>query len=161
MSTWLQNTQRYGHPSWGIKIGAINSLFFFTLSKQRITSFCLIKIFPVPFTVLLDSKKSDLCDLVKSDSSKIGIRIPNNKFCIDLLKKYKKPIVTTSVNIHNQKALNNIDEIDDIFFNINIYKGLVKENSRGSTILDFTYNPPKIIREGDGTYKKWNYLNEL
>jgi len=114
----------------------------------------LIKIFPGPFTVLLDSKKSDLCDLVKSNSSKIGIRIPNNKFCIDLLKKYKKPIVTTSVNIHNQKALNNIDEIDDIFFNINIYKGLVKENSRGSTILDFTCNPPKIIREGDGTYKK-------
>ena len=113
----------------------------------------LIEIFPGPFTVLLEKRKTDLCDLVTNNSNKIGIRIPNNKFCIELLKKYKKPIITTSVNIHGYKALNNIDEIEDIFFNINIYKGEVKENSKGSTILDFTANPPNIIRQGDGVYK--------
>ena len=114
----------------------------------------LIEIFPGPFTVLLEKRKTDLCDLVTNNSNKIGIRIPNNKFCIELLKKYKKPIITTSVNIHGYKALNNIDEIEDIFFNINIYKGEVKESSKGSTILDFTANPPNIIREGDGIYNK-------
>ena len=114
----------------------------------------LIEIFPGPFTVLLEKRKTDLCDLVTNNSNKIGIRIPKNKFCIELLKKYKKPIITTSVNIHGYKALNNIDEIEDIFFNINIYKGEVKESSKGSTILDFTANPPNIIREGDGIYNK-------
>ena len=114
----------------------------------------LTEIFPGPFTVLLEGKKADLCDLVTNNSNKIGIRIPDNKFCIKLLKKYKKPIITTSVNIHGHKSLNNIDEIEDIFFNINIYKGEVKENSKGSTILDFTTNPINIIREGDGIYKK-------
>ena len=35
----------------------------------------LTDLFPGPFTVLLEEKKSDLCDLVTNNSNKIGIRI--------------------------------------------------------------------------------------
>ena len=33
------------------------------------------------------------------------------------------PIITTSLNIHGYRALNNFDEIENIFFNIHIYEG--------------------------------------
>jgi L-threonylcarbamoyladenylate synthase len=110
------------------------------------------KILPGPFTILLKAKKSNLSYLVQNDSKKIGIRIPNHKFCLQLLKKYKKPIITTSVNTHGTKNLNNIEEIEQVFLNINIYKGKVNKKSKGSTIIDFTKIKPEILREGDGKF---------
>lgn len=112
------------------------------------------KLLPGPFTILLKSKPSNLSVLVEQNSNKIGIRVPNNKFCLDLLKQYNKPIITTSVNLHGQKALNNIDEIKKTFFNIDIYAGNINNKSKGSTILDFTEVETKIIRQGDGIYKR-------
>ena len=111
------------------------------------------KILPGPFTILLKSKKSNLSYLVQNNSEKIGIRIPNHEFCLKLLKKYNKPIITTSVNIHGEKSLNNIEEIEQRFCNINIYKDKINENSKGSTIIDFTSKIPKIVREGEGEIK--------
>ena len=116
----------------------------------------LRKIFPGPFTALMQSKKTNLSYLVQNKSNKIGIRIPNNMFCLDLLNKYKKPIITTSVNIHGEKSLNKVDEIEKKFPKINIYYQNNNLDSKGSTIIDFTENPPKLIREGDGNY---NYEN--
>ncbi len=116
----------------------------------------LRKIFPGPFTALMQSKKTNLSYLVQNKSNKIGIRIPNNMFCLDLLNEYKKPIITTSVNIHGEKSLNKVDEIEKKFPKINIYYQNNNLDSKGSTIIDFTENPPKLIREGDGNY---NYGN--
>ncbi len=110
------------------------------------------QILPGCFTILLNSKESDLSPLVQQDSQKIGIRIPNNNFCLKLLNDFKKPIITTSVNIHGQEALNNIDEIKKTFFNIYIYKGNVNYKSKGSTIIDLSEKQIKIIREGDGKF---------
>jgi len=116
----------------------------------------LRKIFPGPFTALMQSKKTNLSYLVQNKSNKIGIRIPNNMFCLDLLNEYKKPIITTSVNIHGEKSLNKVDEIEKKFPKINIYYQNNNLDSKGSTIIDFTENPPKLIRKGDGNY---NYGN--
>ena len=110
------------------------------------------KILPGSFTILLKAKKNNLSYLVQNNSDKIGIRIPNHEFCLQLLKKYKKPIITTSVNIHGTENLNNIEEIEQTFFNINIYEGKVNKKSKGSTIIDFTSNEPKIVRDGDGKF---------
>jgi len=110
------------------------------------------KILPGSFTVLLKAKKNNLSHLVQNNSNKIGIRIPNHEFCLELLKEYKKPIITTSLNTHRSKSLNNIKEIEQKFCNINIYEGEINEKSKGSTIIDFTLNSPKIIRYGDGKF---------
>ena len=116
----------------------------------------LKKIFPGPFTALLQSKKTKLSYLVQNQSDKIGIRIPNHPFCLELLNEYKKPIITTSVNTHGETPLNNINEIEKKFSKINIYYQNNNLDSKGSTIIDFTKKPPVIIRMGDGNY---NYGN--
>ena len=131
-------------------INNIDNYAFLDSKKMNIIK----NILPGPFTILLKAKRSNLSHLVQQKSNKIGIRIPNNSFCINLLKNYKRPIITTSVNIHGQLALNNIDEIENIFFNIDIYKGEINPNSKGSTIIDLSSDKPEIIRQGDGIYKK-------
>ena len=135
-----------------IMLQSIDEIEVYATIKK--TDFNVIeKLLPGPFTILFESKPSNLSDLVQQSSNKIGIRVPNNKFCLDLLKQYNKPIITTSVNFHDEKALNNINEIKERFFNIDIYPGNINNKSKGSTILDFTEEKIKIIRQGDGIYK--------
>ena len=108
------------------------------------------KIFPGPYTVILKSKKSSLSKLVNMNSGTIGIRIPKSNFILDVVKKINKPIVTTSVNIHGQKSIENVIEMEKVFPKINIFKEDLATNSYGSTIIDLTKNDPKILRKGDG-----------
>ncbi len=138
-----------------IMVASLKEIHKYAITDSKIDKE-LKKIFPGPFTALMQSKKTNLSYLVQNDSNKIGIRVPNNMFCLDLLNKYKKPIITTSVNIHGEKSLNRVDEIEKKFSKINIYYQNNNLDSKGSTIIDFTENPPKLIREGDGNY---NYGN--
>ena len=138
-----------------IMVSSLKEIHKYAITDSKIDKE-LKKIFPGPFTALMQSKKTNLSYLVQNDSNKIGIRIPNNMFCLDLLNKYKKPIITTSVNIHGEKSLNRVDKIEKKFSKINIYYQNNNLDSKGSTIIDFTKKPPVIIRMGDGNY---NYGN--
>ena len=109
------------------------------------------KIFPGPFTILINSIKSNLSPLVNQDSKYIGIRIPNHPFPIDIVRKLGKPIITTSVNKSNQPSLNNIADMKKEFPNINIFEDEINLSSKGSTIINLALNPYKVIRYGDGT----------
>lgn len=64
--------------------------------------------FPGPFTFILKSKKP----LAAAPNSTLGIRIPDNKFCIALAEFFKKPVITTSANIHGKKPPCSLDEIE-------------------------------------------------
>ena len=107
-------------------------------SHQMLFNFCnlneknkddLKKYFPGPFTLLMN-KKNNLPDILTIGSKKIGIRIPDSRFPINLVKYINKPIVTTSVNIHNEKSLNSLNDINIRFPNINIFSGSVNANSK-------------------------------
>ena len=134
-----------------IMIDNIKSIekYAFLDQKQKLS---ISKILPGAFTILLKARKSILSNLVQKDSKKIGIRIPKNKFCLKLLSEYNAPIITTSVNKHGEKSINDINVIEKIFFDINIYEDNINENSKGSTIVDFTETPYKVIRNGEGLF---------
>ena len=77
-------------------------------SHQMLFNFCnlneknkddLKKYFPGPFTLLMN-KKNNLPDILTIGSKKIGIRIPDSRFPINLVKYINKPIVTTLSLIH-------------------------------------------------------------
>ena len=108
---------------------------------------------PGPYTILLKSKNNPkISPIVQSDSEKIGIRIIKNDFCNSLINKIKKPIITTSVNRHGQPSLHDIDEIKNEFKNHYIFYDKKKLISKGSTIIDFSVMPERIIRHGEGKY---------
>ena len=86
----------------------------------------------------------------------VGIRIPNNKFCLKLIKIAKEPIITTSANISGENSLykstdilnefsgKNFGERPNIFFN----GGNLNEIAP-STIVKFDDDKLKILRQGE------------
>lgn len=56
------------------------------------------KYMPGAVTIVLD-KKENVPDILTSSLNTIGVRIPNNKIALEILKKIENPLATTSVNI--------------------------------------------------------------
>ena len=108
------------------------------------------KYLPGAYTILLNNNNNILPKEIGLDTGKIGVRIPNSKFITKLVEKINKPIITTSVNIHNSHSLNDIDSIYNNFSSINIFSKDLNIDSKGSTIIDFTCSPYNVLRQGDG-----------
>ena len=148
----IQNLSPYSNvQKYSIIISSIDDInkyaYISQKKKQKIK-----KIFPGPYTIILNKKKSHLSSLVDLNSETIGIRIPESDFILEVVKKCDKPIVTTSVNYHGQKSIQDIKEIEFFFRDIDIFKKEEITNSTGSTIIDMTKNSSEIIRYGDGDF---------
>ena len=114
----------------------------------------LEKLFPGEYTVLLPSIKSNLSPMVFNSSPLVGIRIPFHFFPLQLVKVFGKPVITTSINRHGTTPLNDVTQVEIDFPNVEIFEDNDHTPSQGSTIIDMSQNPFKIVRQGDGKYPK-------
>ena len=109
-------------------------------------------LFPGAYTVLLPAEASELSPFVQNGSPNIGMRIPDHFFPVKLVKMLGKPIITTSINRHGNDPLNDVTQVEIDFPNVDIFEDSSHTLSKGSTIVDFSTSPPKVIRDGDGPY---------
>ncbi len=102
---------------------------------------------PGALTVILP-KRQELPYRV-SQSSTIGIRMPDHPFCLDLLRK-TGPLAVTSANLSgNPDALSANDVIRQLNEKIQIIiDGGKSTGGMPSTIVDCSMRPARIIREG-------------
>lgn len=106
------------------------------------------KFLPGKLTIILN-KKDNVSNKLTSGLNKIAIRIPDNPIALKLLKNFG-PLTVTSANIHGKKTESSINKIQNQFKNyINCYldDGILKNNP--SSIIDLTYDKPKLIRSGE------------
>ena len=136
---------------YSIIVSSFSMLKKYTVINDNIESE-LREILPGPFTAILNKIDSDLSELVNTGLSTLGVRIPDFKPILKIVDKINKPIITTSVNYHGQDSLNNLDLINKIFSGINIFTNGKEKKSLGSTIIDFSMKPFKVLRNGDGIY---------
>ncbi|MBU2472002.1 MAG: threonylcarbamoyl-AMP synthase [Bacteroidetes bacterium] len=107
---------------------------------------------PGPFTFILPASR--LKQLPKSLMSKrktVGIRVPNNKIALAIVKELGHPILSASVTDDAGFVINNPEIIRQEFENrvdLIIDGGI--NISEPSTVLDFTEEPPIVVREGAG-----------
>ncbi|MBU1298731.1 MAG: threonylcarbamoyl-AMP synthase [Bacteroidetes bacterium] len=107
---------------------------------------------PGPFTFILPASR--LKQLPKSLMSKrktVGIRVPNNKIALAIVKELGHPILSASVTDDAGFVINNPEIIRQEFENrvdLIIDGGI--NISEPSTVLDFTEEPPVVVREGAG-----------
>ena len=135
----------------------IQPLSIIVSTFKMLHDFCIVdkknidlnKYLPGPYTLLFN-KKNKLPSILTVDSEKIGIRMPKSEFAINLVNAINKPIVTTSVNVHNENSLNDINKIKNRFPGLSIFSGNVNNKSKGSTIIDLTESPYRVLRQGDG-----------
>ena len=112
-------------------------------------------ILPGAVTIILNKSINDLSPLVTLGLNTVGIRIPNSNFILKVVQKINRPIITTSINVHGEEALNDIKLINKKYPNINIFQNDVIKDSKGSTIIDFSNKPFKILRQGDAEINLW------
>jgi L-threonylcarbamoyladenylate synthase len=72
----------------------------------------LIEVSNSPVTIIYPGAKNLAYGLISSDGS-TGIRITTDEFCTELIKRFGKPIVSTSANISGTPSPAIFDEISD------------------------------------------------
>lgn len=108
----------------------------------------LIKKFaPGPITIIFD-KKENVDDYISQGLDTIGIRVPDDKFILEIIKGINAPLMVTSANISDSGSLL---KWQDVYKQLNgKIDGIVCEDAKGekaSVIVD-ARKKIKILREG-------------
>ncbi|MBR2254684.1 MAG: threonylcarbamoyl-AMP synthase, partial [Candidatus Methanomethylophilaceae archaeon] len=109
----------------------------------------LIKAFlPGPLTIIV-KKDPSVPDIVTSSSQKVGIRIPDNRFALELIRR-TGPIVATSANIHSHPDAVSVDAaISDLGSAVDTFIDAGPCTlGKPSTIVWLSGNDVEIVRSG-------------
>ena len=103
---------------------------------------------PGPITLLLKCR-DNVPGYVTHNTGVIGVRIPENKEALELLKYLEKPLLVPSANRADQKPAMNDQEVKAIF-NDEVAVIIPGQSIGGlpSTIIDLTGEEIKLIRQG-------------
>lgn len=103
----------------------------------------LMEVTDKPLTLIYHKARNLPDKLVASDGS-IGIRVTSDPFCQELLRRFKKPIVSTSANLSNKPAPANFKEIDPAIKQSVDYVVQWRQDENKKT------SPSSIIKVGPG-----------
>lgn len=106
------------------------------------------KFWPGLVTFIL--KKNDkVSDLITSGNDTVGIRIPDNKDLLEIIKRLKRPVISTSANITGTEVITSTKLLEkDLIDNIDyIYDG-GEVNNTSSSIVKVDNNKINILRDG-------------
>ncbi len=98
-------------------------------------------------TIIFKSKKN-VSKILTSNTNKIGVRIPNSKFCLDIISKTNFPIVSTSANISGKKIFSHKKMIETFQKKVDLIVDVGTLQNNPSTIVDVSTDKIEIIREG-------------
>jgi tRNA threonylcarbamoyl adenosine modification protein (Sua5/YciO/YrdC/YwlC family) len=108
------------------------------------------RLLPGAYTFILKATKL-VPKMAMTKQNTVGIRIPDNKICLALVKELGHPIISTSVYKPDEGLYNDPAEIEERFGKqldlVIDGGGIVAEHS---SIIDLTDDSPKVIRKGKG-----------
>jgi tRNA threonylcarbamoyl adenosine modification protein (Sua5/YciO/YrdC/YwlC family) len=108
------------------------------------------RLLPGAYTFVLKATKL-VPKIAMTKQNTVGIRIPDNKICLALVKELGHPIISTSVYKPDEGLYNDPAEIEERFgkqLNLVIDGGVIV--AEHSSIIDLANDIPKIIRKGKG-----------
>jgi L-threonylcarbamoyladenylate synthase len=102
-----------------------------------------------PTTVIYEGALSLAANLLGQDGS-VGIRICKDSFCRHLLKRFRRPLVSTSANISGQQSPANFQDISSVIKNgvdyIVEWRQDEKKEAEASSIIRWNNGKVEIIR---------------
>lgn len=160
----------YGVAGNALKLDVVNSLYQaknrdyskpFSLMLSDITKIkdiayvsadeekVIKKFMPGPITLIL-KKKDCISDLATAGKDTVGVRIPNHKIALGILKSVDYPLATSSANISGSVNNSNIEDIiNDLANYVDIFiKGNISSNLLASTVVEIKNNEVNILRNG-------------
>lgn len=120
---------------------------------DRPTYKILNKALPGPFTFILTAT-NEIPRLFDTNKKEVGIRIPDNKIAIEIVKLLGNPIATTSLHDDEDQILDYFTDPYEIYERYDDKVEFIIDGGTGnldpSTIIDFTSGNPVVVREGIG-----------
>jgi len=135
----------------------LSHLADFTKPIDTTTYKVMKKALPGPFTFILEAN-NNVPKLFKSKKKTVGIRIPDNTICLEIVKQLGNPIMSTSV--HDDDEI--IEYTTDPELIHEKYKDLVDiviaggyGNNEASTVVDCTNGEFSVLRQGLGVLEEY------
>lgn len=107
------------------------------------------RFWPGGLTLIFEAAR-DLSPLLTAGTGKIGLRLSSHPLATGLAQAFGKPITGTSANLSGMPALSSAQAVlDSLGDQVDlVLDGGQTSGGLGSTILDMTADPPRILREG-------------
>ena len=115
------------------------------------SAFKIIKRYlPGPYTFIFEATR-EVPDLLLTRQKTVGIRIPDNRICIDLVTTLGNPIITTSANISGEEPEGDPRNIDNTFgkqLDFILDGGMLTTDV--SSVVSLIGAVPEVLRAGLG-----------
>ena len=102
------------------------------------------RLLPGPYTFVLEGTRL-VPKIMLTKRKTVGIRVPDNKICLSILKTFGRPIISTSAGYDDPQS---IKEAYGSFLDIVIDGGVLYQNP--SSVVSLIDDLPEVIREGKG-----------
>jgi tRNA threonylcarbamoyl adenosine modification protein (Sua5/YciO/YrdC/YwlC family) len=105
---------------------------------------------PGPYTFVLEATRI-VPDLLLTRQKTVGIRIPDNRICLDLVQALGNPIISTSANLSGEEPVGDPREIRDAFgrqLDFIVNGGLLPSDV--SSVISLVGELPEVLRIGIG-----------
>ena len=116
---------------------------------------------PGPLTIISKGKHK-VAPGVESEEGNLGIRIPDYKLVVDIVKKLGKPITSSSANASYMKrpykisdVLENLSQKQKDLIDLIVDAGVLPKNDP-STVVDTTPDDPVTLRQGEINFSENN-----
>ncbi|MBK5276573.1 MAG: threonylcarbamoyl-AMP synthase [Desulfuromonadales bacterium] len=105
---------------------------------------------PGPYTFIMEATR-EVPDLLLTRQKTVGIRIPDNRICMDLVFSLGNPIITTSANLSGEEPVGDPYLIDSIFGNQLdfVIDGAILMTDV-SSVVSLVDDTPVVLRAGLG-----------
>ena len=109
---------------------------------------------PGPVTCLFQANPG-LPPQLTGKQGKIGVRIPDNRFLLEVMSSIPGPLVSTSANPTGEAASGCFSKLDPgIISGVDLWIRSTVDHESGnrnaSTVVDLSGDSPEVVREGEG-----------
>lgn len=107
------------------------------------------KYWPGALTIVLDCIENKVPELVRGSTKKLGVRMPDHKQCLSIIKQLGVPLLAPSANFHGAATPYRLADLDkQLVQSVDfVLDGECKLKSP-STVIDCTKKPWQILRQG-------------
>ena len=140
------------NPELSLIFHDMSQLSEYTIIRDNIIFKLLKRNLPGPFTFIVPAK-NQIPKMFKNKKKTVGIRIPDNRIVLELVRELGRPIITTS--IHDQdEVIEYTTDPELIYEKYRDFADAVIDggfgNNEASTIVDCTGEEVEIVRQGLG-----------
>lgn len=118
----------------------------------------LKRVLPGPYTFVLRGNKQ-VPSVMQKNRDTVGIRVPDHEIPRQIVSELGNPIATTSATTEDGEMIPDPWSIDELYgHSVDIVIDAGDVFPKESTVIDFSGDVPRLIREGKGDFESIEYI---